>query len=122
MKPEHPARIVIAVHTKEVRTGLFLALNGHPSISIVATATTTAELVSYCRAFEPDAAIVETHLPGRTMHEALREATNASPDSRFLLIDDNTAVQPEVRPPQIEVFSGLDQLVATFPSQGADGP
>jgi len=122
MTPKRLTSLVIAVHTKEVRTGLFLALNKHPSITIVASATTTAELVSYCRAFEPDVAIVENRLPGRTMHESLSEATEASPNSRFLLIDDDTNLQSMVRPPKIEAFTSLDQLVATFPSEGADGP
>ena len=44
-------RLVVAVHSREVKTALFLALNG---ITIVATATSTAELVSYCRAFRPE--------------------------------------------------------------------
>ena len=122
MTSGRPTRLVIAVRTAEVKTGLFLALNGDPDVAIVATATTTAELVTYCRALLPDIAIVEDRLPGRSMHEALLEATTASPDSRFLLIEDDGETQTEVRPPRIETFSGLDQLIATIDDRGADRP
>lgn len=115
-----PVRLLIAVHTREVKAGLFLSLNGHPSATIVATATTTAELVSYCRSFEPDVAIVEDRLPGRPMYETLLEAQDASPKSRFLLIE-GTDLPTELRPPRVDIFTDLDQLVSAIPDQGADG-
>ena len=81
--------LVVATHTREVKTALFLALNALPAITIVATATSTAELASYCHAFRPDFAIVESGLPGRPLRDVLAELVASRPDSRILLIDEH---------------------------------
>jgi hypothetical protein len=114
--------LVVATHTREVKTALFLALNALPAVTIVAAATSTAELASYCHAFRPDFAIVESGLPGRPLRDVLAELVVARPDSRILLIDEHAELRTDLRLPEIDVFAALDQLLATFPELGADTP
>ncbi|MFV9672136.1 MAG: hypothetical protein ACNYZH_02825 [Acidimicrobiia bacterium] len=111
--------VVVATHTREVKTALFLALNAMPAITIVATATSTAELASYCHAFRPDFAIVESGLPGRRLDAVLAELAESNPDSRVLLIDEHPETTADLNLTAIQVFTDLDQLIATFPQQGA---
>ncbi len=117
-----PLQVVVATHTREVKTALFLALKAIPSITIVATATSTAELASYCHAFRPDFVIVENGLPGRSLGEVLVELAASNPHSRILLIDEHAELGADLRLPEIEVFTDLDRLITTFPEQGADTP
>jgi len=114
--------VVVATHTREVKTALFLGLKVMPRITIVATATSTAELASYCHAFRPDFAIVEGGLPGRPLSEVLTDLKTSNPNSRFLLIADQAQPTADLKLPEIEVFTDLDQLIATLPEQGADAP
>jgi chemotaxis response regulator CheB len=82
-------RVVVAVHSREVKTALFLALNAIPSIEIVATATSTAEVESYCRTFRPDIVIVESDLPGRPVSELLEEFEDSTTPRAALVIGDD---------------------------------
>jgi DNA-binding NarL/FixJ family response regulator len=82
-------RVVVAVHSRDVKTALFLALNAIPSIEIVATATSTAEVDSYCRAFRPDIVIVESDLPGRPMFELLEDFEDSTTPREALVIGDD---------------------------------
>ncbi len=104
-------RLVVAVHSREVKTALFLALNGLMSITIVATATSTAELVSYSRAFRPDVAIVESGLPGRPLDETLQQVDELMTAGRIFVIDGGPA---EVQATKAEVFTDIDDLVAVL--------
>jgi hypothetical protein len=114
--------LVVATHTREVKTALFLALNALPAVTIVAAATSTAELASYCHAFRPDFAIVESGLPGQPLSEVLTELKTSNPNSRFLFIADQAQPTADSKLPEIEVFNDLNQLIATLPEQGADTP
>ncbi|GMQ98631.1 MAG: hypothetical protein BMS9Abin17_1152 [Acidimicrobiia bacterium] len=114
--------VVVATHSREVKTALFLALNAIPAITIVATATSTSELISYCNTFRPDTAIVESGLPGRPLGTVLSEVRSTRPDIRILLIDEFAAVSKDDNPTDIEVFTDLQQLIDRFPEQGADAP
>ena len=105
-------RLVVAVHSREVKTALFLALNGLISITIVATATSTAELVSYCRAFRPDVAVVESGLPGRPFDETLQRVDELMAAGRIFVIDGGPEV---VQATNAEVFTDIDDLVAALP-------
>lgn len=111
--------LVVATYTREVKTALFLALNAMPTITIVAAATSTAELASYCHAFRPDFAIVESGLPGRPLDAVLTELATSNPDSRLLLIDEHAETTAELNLAEIQVFTDLEQLIATLPEQGA---
>ena len=106
------ARVVVAVHSREVKAGLFLALSGVDSLTIVASASSSAELVTYCRTFRPEIAIVERGLPGRPMDETLRQLDDVDVVGKVLVIDGG-ALAAQV--PNIEVFLDVDDLVAALP-------
>jgi hypothetical protein len=114
--------IIVATHTRELKTALFIALNAIPAVAIVATAASTAELASYCHAFRPDFAIVQSGLPGRSLGDVLAELTASNPESQLLLIDDQAQPTADPTMPEIEIFTDIDQLIATLPDQGADAP
>ncbi|GMQ86358.1 MAG: hypothetical protein BMS9Abin07_1932 [Acidimicrobiia bacterium] len=111
-------RLVVAVHGREVKTALFLALNGVESVTIVATATSTAELVSYCRAFRPDVVVVERGLPGRPLDEAIFKLGDSMKEGRVLLIDGDEALDLTRHAAYVEVFNDITDLVAALPEPG----
>jgi DNA-binding NarL/FixJ family response regulator len=114
--------LVLATHRREIKTALFLALKAIPAATIVATAASTAELISYCHAFRPDIAIVESGLPGRSLRAVLTELGSSNLGIRMLLIDESGEPNPDLRTMNIEVFTNLDQLLATLDEQGDDLP
>lgn len=113
-------RLVLAVHSREVKAALFLALNGLDAVTIVATATSTAELTSYCRTLEPDVVIFERGLPGRPSAEILTDLGQSLPDCRIQLIDESGSARSEPGLSEVEVFIDLEQLIAAYPESGAD--
>ena len=104
LEGEFPLHVVVAVHGREVKTALFLALNSIPSIEIVATATSTAELTSYCQTFQPDAVIVERGVPGRPLTDVLRELDQSMMPRRVLVVE--TAEESE----SFEGIAGVETL------------
>ena len=106
--------VVVVVHRREVKTALFLALNSIPNIEIVATATSTAELISYCQVFHPGAVIVEGDLPGRPLADILRELNQSMTPRRVLVVD--SAEEPEALEgiPGVEALRDLDDLLAVL--------
>jgi hypothetical protein len=114
--------IVVATHSREVKTALFHSLNAIPTVTIVATGTSTAELVNYTHAFRPEIVVVETGLPGLPMSDVLNELHTLNPNLRSLLIGEDSDVGPYLNIPNVEVFSDLDILISTFPDEGADAP
>jgi DNA-binding NarL/FixJ family response regulator len=113
-------QLVVAVHSREVKTALFLALNGLDAITIVATATSTGELASYCRAFKPDVIIFERDLPGRPAAEILPDIRRSLPDCRIQMIDERGTGDDGQELSEVEVFTDLDQLIAAYPESGAN--
>ncbi len=114
--------VVIATHSREIKTALFLALNAIETITIVATAASTAELISYCQSLRPDTAIIETGLPGGPLGIVLHQLGASIPELRILLIDEQNNVNDDYELTRIEVFTDLSQLMSEFPKQGADTP
>ncbi|MCL1601115.1 MAG: hypothetical protein M3112_06230 [Actinomycetia bacterium] len=112
--------VVLATHSREVKTALFHSLNALSTITIVATATSTAELVSYSHAFRPEIVIVETGLPGHPLTDVLIELATAQSAPRVLLIGEDTGLRLHPDLPAIEIFADLELLIAAFPEQGAD--
>ena len=62
-------RVLLAVNTRELKTAFFLALGSEPDIKIVGTAVNTAELLTFTRALNPDAILLEWDLPGTPLTE-----------------------------------------------------
>ena len=105
-------RIVAGVHSRDVKTALFLALDAEGA-DIVATATTTSELISYCRSFRPDVAIVEGSLPGRQLDETLDEV--AAFAGRALVIDPEGRATAHLGDHHAELFLDVAQVVDALP-------
>jgi DNA-binding NarL/FixJ family response regulator len=103
-----------------VKTALFHSLNATPTVTIVATGTSTAELVNYSHAFHPEIVIVETGLPGLPLSDVLVELHTLDPNLRTLLIGEDAAVKTILNIPNVEVYSDLDLLLPTFPDEGGD--
>ena len=112
--------VIVATHTREVKTALFHSLNSISAVTIVATATSTAELVNYSHAFRPEVAIVETGLPGLPLSDVLGELHTLNLSLRTLLIGADTEFGPFLNIPNVEVFTDLDLLISTFPDEGAN--
>jgi len=107
--------IVLAAHTREVKTSLYLALNAAVDVTVVATAASTAELVSYCHAFLPDVAIVETGLPGRSLSEVLSDFETLAAPRRILIIGGDEALDLASTHPRTELLRDIDHLTAILP-------
>ena len=113
-------QIILATHSREVQTALFHFLNAITTVTIVATGTSTAELVNYSHAFRPDIVIVEAGLPGLPLSEVLIELGTMRPPPRVLLIGEDARLEASPNLATIEVFTDLDLLMAGFPDKGAD--
>jgi|GEM_PF-6963759 len=114
--------VIVSTHSREIKTALFIALNAIPTLTIVATATSTAELVSYCQAFQPDIAIVESGIPGRSLSSVLPELGSSAPELQILLIDEHADPKDASDFAGVDVFTDLDQLMSIFPTKGIDTP
>ena len=107
--------IVLAAHSREVKTSLYLALNTVSNITIVATAASTAEFVSYCHSFLPDVAIVETGLPGRPLPEVLTELEQSATPRRILIIGGDEATDLINGVAGTELLRDIDHLASILP-------
>ena len=112
--------IVLAAHTREVKTALYLALNAAAEVTVVATAASTAELVSYCHAFLPDVAIVETGLPGRPLDEVLSDFEQSASPQRILIIGGDEASDLASSLGRAELLRNIDHLTAILPDLGLE--
>ena len=79
-------RLLLAIYTRELKTAFFLALSGEPDVQIVATATNTAELLTYSRTFQPDVIVLEWELPGGPMVEVFPTLTQTDPSAKIFII------------------------------------
>ncbi len=107
--------IVLAAHTREVKTALYLALNATFDVTVVATAASTAELVSYCHAFLPDVAIVETGLPGRSLPGVLSDLETSATPRRILIVGGDEASDLASTHARTELLRDIDDLTAILP-------
>ena len=80
-------RFILATHTREIRSSLFLALNAMDHANIVATANSTGELINYCRALRPDIVVIEDLLPGSSLSEVVDEIRGLVEEAQILIVD-----------------------------------
>ncbi len=108
-------RLLLAIHTRELKTGFFLALSDQPWVQVVASAINTAELLSYNRTFQPDAIALEWELPGRPVVDLLPTLTQACPTAEILIISRPSSYQ-QIRDvsPCISVFDQPEELMNTL--------
>ncbi|MCP4360438.1 MAG: hypothetical protein GY796_20710 [Chloroflexi bacterium] len=104
-------RVLLAVNTRELKTAFFLALGNEPDIKIVGMAVNTAELLTFTRALNPDAILLEWDLSGAPLTEIIptilpTEATTkifiiSSPSSQQqcqAIVQSNNAIHVETSP------------------------
>ena len=84
-------------------------------VQIVATATNTAELLSYSRTFQPDVIALEWEMPGRPVAEVLPTLTEADCPAEILIISrPSSRQQIWDAAPCVRVFDDPEQLVGTL--------
>lgn len=105
-------RLLLAVHTRELKTAFFLALSERSALQIVASATNTAELLSYSRAFQPDAIALEWEMPGRLMADVLPVLIQSCTSAEVLIICRPSSLQ-QIRDvaPSAQVFDDPEALI-----------
>ncbi len=78
--------LLLAIFTRELKTAFFLALSDESNIQIRATASNTAELLTFNRSLQPDVIVLEWDLPGRPMTEVYPVLTQADfPPAIFII-------------------------------------
>lgn len=107
--------VALAAHSREKKTALYLALHATPEVTIVATAASTAELVSYCQAFLPDVAIVETGLPGRPLPSVLGDLQQSETPRRILVIGEDDAASLARAVVKAELLQDIANLATVLP-------
>lgn len=107
--------IVLAAHSREVKTALYLALTGMSSVTVAATAASTAELVTYCHAFLPDVVIVETGIPGQPLSKVLSDLEQSAAPRRILIIGGDEASDLVGGIDRAELLRDIDDLSAVLP-------
>lgn len=80
-------RLLLAVHTRELKSAFFFALAAKPSVRIVATAANTAELLTFSRTLQPDGIVLEWELPGRSMAEVYPQLTALADAGQVFIIN-----------------------------------
>jgi DNA-binding NarL/FixJ family response regulator len=108
-------RLLLAIYTRELKTAFYLALSDWPSVQVVASATNTAELLSYNRAFQPDAIALEWELPGRPLADVLPTLTQACSSAEILIVSRPSSRQ-QIRDvaPTASVFDEPEELIHTL--------
>ena len=117
MPDEKPTRLLLAVHTRELKRALFLALAAKPSLRIVATADNTAELLTYSRTLQPDGIVLEWELPGRSMDEVFPQLTALNAAGQIFVINKPSSDEHmRELAAQASCFEDPESLVATLES------
>jgi CheY-like chemotaxis protein len=108
-------RLLLAIHTRELKTAFFLALSHQPSVHVVASATNTAELLTYGRTFQPDAIALEWEMPGRPVADVLPALTQVCPSAELLIIS-RPSSRGQIRDvaPDVRVFDDPEELLTTL--------
>jgi len=108
-------RLLLAVYTRELKTAFYLALSDQPLVQIVASATNTAELLTYSRTFQPDAIALEWEMPGRPLADVLPPLTKACSSAEILIISRPSSRQ-QIRDvaPCVSVFDDPEELINTL--------
>ena len=78
--------LLLAIYTRELKTAFFLALSGEPEVQIVATATNTAELLTYSRTLQPDVTVLEWELPGGPMVDVFPTLAQTDSSAKIFII------------------------------------
>jgi DNA-binding NarL/FixJ family response regulator len=107
--------LLLAIYTRELKTAFFLALSEQPSVHVVASATNTAELLSYHRTFLPDAIALEWEMPGRPVKDLLPTLAQSDTPAKILIISrPSSCEQIRELAPNARVFDDPEELIDTL--------
>jgi DNA-binding NarL/FixJ family response regulator len=93
--PQTPLRIIVADDQASVREGLVLLLGLLPDIEVVASAGDGQEAIDLCARHQPDAILLDLHMPGVDGIEATRQLTQHYPGVAIVVLttySDDTSV------------------------------
>jgi DNA-binding NarL/FixJ family response regulator len=108
-------RLLLAIYTRELKTALFLALSEQPALQIVASATNTAELLTYSRTFQPDAIALEWEMPGRPVADVFPTLAQADSPPEILIISrPSSRQQIQDIAPTASAFDEPEELIHTL--------
>jgi DNA-binding NarL/FixJ family response regulator len=95
-----PLRIIVADDQASVREGLVLLLGGLPGIEVVASAANGAEAIELVAEHQPDAILLDLHMPVLDGTEATRQLTARYPQVAIVVLTtylDDTSVLEALR-------------------------
>lgn len=81
-----PLRIIVADDQASVREGLVLLLDLLPDIEVVAAAADGQEAIDLCGRHQPDAILLDLHMPGVDGIEATRHLSEHFPDIAIVVL------------------------------------
>jgi len=98
--PQTPLRIIVADDQASVREDLVLLLGLLPDIEVVASADDGQEVIDLCARHQPDAILLDLHMPGVDGIEATRQLTQHYPGVAIVVLttySDDTSVLAALR-------------------------
>jgi len=103
-----PIRVAIADDHAVVREGLARLLDAYPEIEVVGTATDGLAAVGLAQAHAPDVFLMDISMPGLDGISAIPRLTQASPDTRILVL----SMYDEPEYAQAAIQNGASGLVS----------
>jgi DNA-binding NarL/FixJ family response regulator len=111
-------RLLLAIYTRELKTAFFLALSDESKIQIKATASNTAELLTFNRSLQPRVIVLEWDLPGRPMNEVYPVLIQAdSPPAIFIIGKPSSEHHIRDLAPDCDLFNDPEDLISALRAQ-----
>jgi len=105
-------RLLLAIYTRELKSAFFLAISDELRVQIVATASNTAELLTFNRSLQPNSIVLEWDLPGRPMTEVYPVLTQAdTPPSIFVVGKPSSEQHIRELAPECELYADPEKLI-----------
>ena len=85
-------RVLVADDHAIVRTGIRHVLESEPGFAVVGEAATGTEAIELARTLQPDVAVLDISMPGKSGLQVTQELRRLAPDTRVLILSmhDNT--------------------------------
>jgi DNA-binding NarL/FixJ family response regulator len=110
--------LLLAIFTREMKTAFFLALSDESDIQIKATASNTAELLTFNRSLQPNVIVLEWDLPGRPMTEVYPVLTQSDhPPAIFIIGKPSSEHHIRDVAPDCDLFSDPEDLIHELRAQ-----
>jgi DNA-binding NarL/FixJ family response regulator len=111
-------RLLLAIFTRELKTAFFLALTDESNIQIKATASNTAELLTFNRSLQPNVIVLEWDLPGRPMSEVYPMLTQSDCPPAILIIGKPSSEHDiQLLVPDCDLFTDPENLIEAIMAQ-----